>query len=69
MFLPLLYGVLVALFSIAYFFIFKAIKIEKYFEKGHLTEIRLAYFLFSITLGFITTLGVWKFVELIESLF
>lgn len=67
MYNAILYSTFVVFFTILYFLILKAIKIERFFEQGHIKEIRLAYVLFSFMFGALTALGLYKIVEVIQS--
>lgn len=47
--------VIFLLFIPIFFFILKAMELEKKFKQGHIVEIYLAYILFSLILAFLTT--------------
>ena len=53
------------LFIPIFFFILRAMELEKKFKQGHIVEIYLAYILFSLILAFLTT----KSIEFIFSTF
>ena len=47
--------VIFLLFIPIFFFILKAMELEKKFKQGHIVEIYLAYILFSLILAYLTT--------------
>ena len=59
-----IFVIIFLLFIPIFFFILRAMELEKKFKQGHITEIYLAYILFSMILAFLAT----KSIELIFSL-
>lgn len=51
-------------FVFVYFKVLRAARIERMFEQGKLFEIKLAYFLLTFLLSFLTTEAFWKLITL-----
>lgn len=52
--------------SFVYFKLLKTIKIERLFPQGKITEIRIAYFLLTVILSFVTCEAIFKFINLFQ---
>jgi uncharacterized membrane protein YwzB len=67
MYTSILYSLTLIFFFLAYFYILRAIKIERFFQQGKVFEIRLAYILFSFMFASISTFGIWQIIEQIKN--
>ncbi|MBP5445775.1 MAG: DUF1146 domain-containing protein [Acholeplasmatales bacterium] len=60
------YIIVFLLFIPIFFFILRAMELEKKFKQGHITEIYLAYILFSMILAYLTTKSIQLLFSFIE---
>ncbi len=59
----IIYATMLALFFGLSFYILRATRIEEAFKKGHVTEIRIAYFVLSFIIAFLLTELVSKLIS------
>lgn len=62
----IIYATMLVLFFGLSFYILKATRLEEIFKKGHVTEIRIAYFIISFITAFLLTELVSKLLSFAE---
>lgn len=63
-----LYFLILIISTCLFFYILTKTNFEQFFKKGHISEIRISYFLVSFILGTIFSIGIVKLVESISLL-